>query len=44
MSEEKSVGVIKEIDRSGRIVIPKDVRERFKINGVVEVLVTKYPK
>ena len=41
MGEEKAVGVIKEVDRLGRIVIPKDYRERLCINGVVELLVTK---
>ena len=41
MGEEKAVGVIKEVDRLGRIVIPKDCRERLCINGVVELLVTK---
>lgn len=34
------VGVIKEIDRLGRIVIPKEFRERLNLQGAVEVLIT----
>ena len=34
------VGVIKEIDRLGRIVIPKEFRERLNLQGTVEVLIT----
>ena len=35
------VGVIKEIDSLGRIVIPKEMRERLSLENRVEVLLTK---
>ena len=35
------VGVIKEIDKIGRIVIPKEFRERFGLNEHVEILATE---
>lgn len=42
MNEKKeNVGVIKEIDRLGRIVIPKDYRERMFLDDKVEVVLTK---
>lgn len=42
MGEKKeNVGVIKEIDRLGRIVIPKDYRERMFLDDKVEVVLTK---
>ena len=42
MSEKKeNVGVIKEIDRLGRIVIPKDYREIMFLDDKVEVVLTK---
>ena len=42
MSEKKeNVGVIKEIDRLGRIVIPKDYRERMFLDDKVEIVLTK---
>lgn len=34
---DKSVGVIKEIDKLGRIVIPKEMRDRFALGGSVEL-------
>ena len=37
---EKSVGVIKEIDSLGRIVIPKDFRDRLMLDKKVEVILT----
>ena len=37
---QKSIGVIKEIDPLGRIVIPKDYRERLRLEGCVEILLT----
>ena len=37
-----NVGIIKEIDKLGRIVIPKDLRERFDITECVEVVVTEF--
>ena len=35
------VGVIKEIDRLGRIVIPKELRERFGLTDNVEIIATE---
>ena len=35
-----AVGIIKEIDKLGRIVIPKEYRERFGLSGGVEILPT----
>ena len=35
-----NVGVIKEIDRLGRIVIPKELRERFGLSDSVEIVAT----
>ena len=37
---EKKIGVMKEIDRLGRIVIPKEMRDTFKLDKIVEILVT----
>ena len=34
------VGVIKEIDNLGRIVIPKDMRDRLSLDKNVEVVLT----
>lgn len=36
-----TVGVIKEIDNLGRIVIPKEMRNRFSLDKSVEVVLTK---
>lgn len=35
------IGVIKEVDRLGRIVIPKEYRERLMLDGEVELVLTK---
>ena len=35
------VGVKKEIDRLGRICIPKEMRKLFNLNDVVELQITK---
>ena len=35
-----AVGIIKEIDKLGRIVIPKEMRERLNLDTKVEVLLT----
>ena len=37
---DKSVGILKEIDSLGRIVIPKDYRDRLLLEGKVEVILT----
>lgn len=37
---DKSVGVIKEIDKLGRIVIPKEMRDRFALGELVEITLT----
>lgn len=34
-------GVIKEIDQIGRLVIPKEFRERFNLINEVEILATE---
>ncbi len=39
MSE--GIGVIKEIDKLGRIVIPKEFRDRLLLEKCVEVILTK---
>ena len=35
------IGELKEIDNLGRLVIPKEMRDSFKLNEVVELVVTK---
>lgn len=35
------IGVIKEFDRLGRIVIPKELRERFALAKEVEIIATE---
>ena len=35
------VGIIKEIDKLGRIVIPKDVRERYGLADNLEIITLK---
>lgn len=37
---ETIVGIIKEIDNVGRIVIPKEIRERFGLTDSVEIILT----
>ena len=37
----EKIGIIKEIDRVGRIVIPKDFRERMKLSNKVELVLTE---
>lgn len=34
-------GVLKEFDKLGRIVIPKELRERYGLNGSVEIIAVK---
>ena len=38
---QEKVGVIKEVDKLGRIVIPKEFRERLSLEKNVEVLLTE---
>ena len=38
---DNRVGIVKEIDKLGRIVIPKEFRERFSIEKDVEILITE---
>ena len=35
------VGILKEFDKLGRIVIPKELRERYALNGDVEIVATE---
>ena len=35
------VGIIKEFDKLGRIVIPKELRERYALNNKVEIIATR---
>ncbi|MBQ3016688.1 MAG: hypothetical protein IJD79_07920 [Clostridia bacterium] len=37
----KKIGIIKEFDKLGRIVIPKDLRERFGLFREVEIVATE---
>ena len=36
----KGIGVLKEIDRLGRIVIPKELRDRYFLGSEVEIIAT----
>ena len=38
---KNNVGIIKEVDRLGRIVIPKEFRERYGLVESVEVVATE---
>lgn len=38
---DKKIGVLKEIDSLGRLVIPKEMRETFKLDKTVEIIVTQ---
>ena len=38
---DKNIGIIKEIDKLGRIVIPKEYRERLNLTNEVEIVLTK---
>jgi AbrB family looped-hinge helix DNA binding protein len=38
---DKEIGIIKKVDKLGRIVIPKEMRERFNISTDVEISVTE---
>ena len=40
MNNKKIVGIIKSFGKLGRIVIPKDLRERFALDDSVEIIAT----
>ncbi len=40
MKKAEGIGIIKELDNLGRLVIPKEMREMFKFEKEVEVVVT----
>lgn len=35
------IGIIKEFDKLGRIVVPKELRDRYALKGQVEIVATK---
>lgn len=35
------IGILKEFDKLGRIVVPKELRERYGLNGTVEITATR---
>ena len=35
------IGILKEFDKLGRIVIPKELRERYGFDGKVEIVATE---
>ena len=35
------IGILKEFDKLGRIVIPKELRERYDFDGKVEIVATE---
>lgn len=37
---KNNIGITKEIDRNGRLVIPKEMRELFNFGSTVELIVT----
>lgn len=37
----ETIGIIKEMDNLGRLVIPKPLRERYGISGKIEIISTK---
>ena len=36
----KKIGILKEFDKLGRIVVPKDIRDRYFLHGKVELVLT----
>ena len=42
LESKQSIGVKKEIDSLGRLVIPKEMRELLNLNCEVELVVTKF--
>ena len=41
LTMNEKIGVVKEIDNLGRLVIPKEMRETFKLDKSVELVVTR---
>ncbi len=39
-TEIEYIGIIKEFDKLGRLVIPKDLRERYALGNKVEIIAT----
>ncbi len=39
---KNTLGIIKEVDKLGRIVIPKEFRERFGLTESVEIIGTEF--
>ena len=39
---KSKVGIIKEVDKLGRIVIPKEFRERYGLQEGVEIVATEF--
>ena len=39
---ENLIGIIKEVDKLGRIVIPKEFRDRFGLDERVEIVATEF--
>ena len=37
----EKIGIIKEFDKLGRIVIPKDLRQRYGMNNKIEIVAIK---
>ena len=35
------IGIIKEFDKAGRLVIPKEFRDRYALNSKVEIVAMK---
>ena len=40
-SANNPVGIIKEFDKLGRLVIPKELRERYALDNKVEIVATE---
>ena len=36
-----SIGILKSFDKLGRIVIPKELRERYALNNEIEIIATE---
>ncbi len=39
---KNSIGIVKEIDKLGRVVIPKELRKRFGLSDNVEILANDF--